>query len=214
MRSPEDPRVSMHGGGQGDPPFPPDRNVSDPDPASLPDPAAGGGMQPTGRREMARIHRERGDVLLAVDELQAARRESPDDVDVLIDLGATLTAVGRPADAEKELRRAQRLDPQRADAHHNLGLALVKRGLYRQAAGEFRRAIEIDEGNGDSYFYLGESLNQAGDVDQALRALERAVQFQPDNARAYFTMGILYDRKHLRQEATTMYRKARELGAA
>ncbi len=44
--------------------------------------------------------------------------------------------------------------------------------------------------------------------------LERAVQYQPRNAKAYYTMGILYDRKHLRQEATTMYRKAREVGAA
>ncbi|NIP79010.1 MAG: hypothetical protein GWM90_07335, partial [Gemmatimonadetes bacterium] len=44
--------------------------------------------------------------------------------------------------------------------------------------------------------------------------LERAVQYQPGNAKAYYTMGILYDRKHLRQEAATMYRKAREVGAA
>jgi Flp pilus assembly protein TadD len=89
---------------------------------------------------------------------------------------------------------------------------LFKRGLYRPAATELRRSMELDEGNGDVHFYLGETLNQLGEVDEALVVLERAVQYQPDNARAYFTMGLLYDRKHLKDEATAMYRKARDLG--
>ena len=85
---------------------------------------------------------------------------------------------------------------------------------YRQAEAELKHALELDDQNGDAYFYRGEALNQLSRVDDALEMLERAVQFQPGNARAYYTMGILYDRKHLRQEATTMYRKAREVGAA
>jgi tetratricopeptide (TPR) repeat protein len=162
----------------------------------------------------ARLFRERGQLVEAVEELEALRSESPDDVEVLWELGATLTAAGRPVEGERVLRRALRLDPDRFDIHHHLGVLLFKRGLYRPAVAALRRAIELDDGNGEAFFYLGEGLNQLGEVDAALAALERAVQFQPANARAYFTMGLLYDRKHLRQEATTMYRKARELGAA
>ncbi|HUE77522.1 MAG TPA: tetratricopeptide repeat protein, partial [Longimicrobiales bacterium] len=65
-----------------------------------------------------------------------------------------------------------------------------------------------------AYFYRGEALNRLGRVEEAIQMLERSVQHDPSNAKAYHTMGILYDRKHLRQEATTMYRKAREVGGA
>lgn len=166
------------------------------------------------RVEVARGLREQDQMARAIEELEAAREEDPDDVAVLIELGAALAAAGRPVEGERELRRALRLDPSRAEAQHQLGVLLFKRGVYQPAVAALRRSLELDERNGEAYFYLGEGLNQLGDVDAALEALERAVQFQPTNARAYFTMGILYDRKHLRQEATTMYRKARELGAA
>lgn len=187
-------------------------NLADGVPAEPEPPSEGGGGHTT--LDLAREHRERGELHQAVEVLEAARRETPDDVAVLIELGATLVVAGRPVDAEKELRRALRLAPDQPDAHHHLGVLLFKRGLYRPAVTALQRAVDLDDANGEAYFYLGEGLNQLGDVDEALIALERAVQFQPGNARAYFTMGILYDRKHLRQEATAMYRKARELGAA
>jgi tetratricopeptide (TPR) repeat protein len=190
--------------------------------AEEPDPAAGAvaagpsaaGAGETSRLAVARHHRERGDLALAIVELEGARRELPDDVDTLIELGTALVAAGRSVEGEKELRRALRLDPDAAEGHHHLGVLLFKRGLYRPAVTALGRALDLDDQNGDTYFYLGEALNQLGDVDRAVEMLERAVQYQPTNARAYFTMGLLYDRKHLRQEATTMYRKARELGAA
>ena len=166
------------------------------------------------RLDLARLYRDRGDLGLALEQLESARSDDPDQVDVLLQLGITLGALGRQTDAEKELRRAQRLAPERADVSAHLGVVLFKRGLYRQAEAELKHALELDDQNGDAYFYRGEALNQLSRVDDALEMLERAVQFQPGNARAYYTMGILYDRKHLRQEATTMYRKAREVGAA
>ncbi len=165
------------------------------------------------RLELGRLYREHGDVLLALEQLEAARDGAPEDVDVLVALGGALGDAGRFTAAEKEFRRAHRLAPDRSDVHRELGILLFKRGLYRQAEVELKRAIELDD-DGDSYFYRGEALNQLGRLDEALAMMERAVQYQPRNPRAYYLMGILYDRKHLRQEATTMYRKAREVGAA
>ncbi|HUG40060.1 MAG TPA: tetratricopeptide repeat protein [Longimicrobiales bacterium] len=166
------------------------------------------------RLELARLYREGGDLALAREQLESARGEAPENADVLLDMGITLAAMGRHTEAERELRGAQRLAPDRAAVHVQLGIALFKRGLVREAEAVLKRALELDDQNADAYFYRGEALNQLGHVDDALEMLERAVQYQPRNARAYYTMGILYDRKHLRQEATTMYRKAREVGAA
>lgn len=91
----------------------------------------------------------------------------------------------------------------------------LRRGLYEHAAEELHRAIELDPEQGaGAYLYRGEALNQLGRVDDALTMLERAVEVEPRNAKAYYTMGILYDRKHMREQAEAMYRKARELRAA
>jgi superkiller protein 3 len=176
--------------------------------------SAAGADRATSRVEAARLYRDQGHLEHAIAELEAARAEYPDNVTVLTELGAALAAAGRPVDGERVLRRALRLDPECSESHHHMGVLLLKRGLYRPAVSALRRALELDDRSAESYFYLGEGLNQLGEVDAALAALERAVQYQPTNARAYFTMGILYDRKHLRQEAATMYRKAHELGAA
>jgi Flp pilus assembly protein TadD len=169
---------------------------------------------PQARLELGRLYRGQEEYALALEQLEVARHISPEDVEVLMELAGTLTAVGRPAEAEKEFRRAQRLAPDQPRIHRELGILLFKRGLYRQAEVELMRAIELDDTSGDAYFYRGEALNQLGRFDDALQMLERAVQYQPNNAKAYYVMGILYDRKYLRQEATTMYRKAREVGAA
>jgi tetratricopeptide (TPR) repeat protein len=86
--------------------------------------------------------------------------------------------------------------------------------LYAQAELELKRALDLDPDHGVAYFYRGECLNQLGRVDEALEMLERSVVLHPHNPRAYFTMGILYDRKHLPQQAAAMYRKAHEVTAA
>jgi Flp pilus assembly protein TadD len=44
-----------------------------------------------------------------------------------------------------------------------------------------------------------------------MEVLERATVLQPTNAKAFYTLGILYDRKHLPEEASVMFRRAREL---
>jgi Tfp pilus assembly protein PilF len=43
--------------------------------------------------------------------------------------------------------------------------------------------------------------------------LERAVQLHPGSSRAYYIMGVLFDKKAMPEQATVMYRKAREAAA-
>ena len=74
-----------------------------------------------------------------------------------------------------------------------------------------RWVCEHDAENGAAFFYRGEALNRLGRTEEAMPVLERATVLQPSNARAFYLLGILYDRKHLPEEAALMYRKAREL---
>ncbi len=160
------------------------------------------------------LYVRRGEHALALEQFEAVRDLAPDSVDALLGIAVSLTELKRYEQAEAALKRALRLEPSRADVHGGIGTLNYKRGLYGQAEQELKRALDLDPGYGLAYFYRGECLNQLGRVDEALEMLERSVQLHPHNARAFFTMGILYDRKHLPQQAAAMYRKAREVTPA
>jgi Flp pilus assembly protein TadD len=163
------------------------------------------------RRRLAHVLDERGESMLAMEQLQAARAAQPDDVALIVDLANAQIALKKFDVAERELRRALRLEPENGDVHLGLGVISFRRGLYAQAELELRRALELDPESDNAYFYRGEALNQLSRVDEALDMLLRATQLQPANARAYYVMGILYDKKSRPQEAAAMYRKARGL---
>ncbi len=148
---------------------------------------------------------------MALEQFQGARDLDPENVDVLSNLGACLGAVNRFEAAERELRKALRLQPERVDVRANLGVLFYRRGLYAEAEHELRWVCSRDSSHGPAHLYRGEALNRLGRVDDALEMLKRASHLQPENPRPYYVMGILYDRKHLPQEAGEMYRKAREL---
>lgn len=166
------------------------------------------------RLGLALLHDRLGQQQQALEQLEAAREQEPENAVVLTQLGAVLGALGRFQDAERELRRAVRLAPERADAFLALGTLCFKRGLYLQAEQELARALEHDTTLASAYYYRGEALHQLDRIDEAVVMLLRAVDLDPRNARAYHTLGILYDRKHMRAEAALMYRKGREAGSA
>lgn len=166
------------------------------------------------RRRLARVFQLRGDSLLAIEQLEAARTVQPENLDLIVELANANIALRRFDAAERDLRRALRFQPDHAEVHLALGVISFRRGLYAQAEQELRRSLELNADSANAYFYRGEALNKLSRVDEALDMLLRATQLQPDNARAYYVMGILYDKKSRSQEAAAMYRKAREVSPA
>jgi Flp pilus assembly protein TadD len=166
------------------------------------------------RRRLAHVYDLRGNRLLAVEQLEAARTVQPENIELIVELANAQIALRQFDAAERDLRRTLRFQTDHADVHLALGVISFRRGLYSQAEQELRRALDLNPESASAYFYRGEALNQLSRVDEALDMLVRATQLQPANARAYYVMGILYDKKSRPQEAAAMFRKAREAGAA
>ena len=163
------------------------------------------------RNNLGVLYDEMGQHELALEQFEAARAIDPANVEVLANLGAALLWLARFEEAEQELGRALGIDPESVDVHANLGILCFRRGLYGQAETELRWVCERDRDHARAHYYLGESLNRLGRVDLAIDVLQRAVHLQPRNSKAYYTLGILFDRKHMPEEAGRMYKKAREL---
>ncbi len=80
----------------------------------------------------------------AVELLEQAKRQAPEDAGVATDYGVALLRAGKPELALSEFGRALALEPGSAAAIHNRGLALLALGQKEAAEGDFRRALERD----------------------------------------------------------------------
>jgi len=163
------------------------------------------------RNNLGAMHEALGQYDLALEQFEAAAKIEPENIEVLNNLGSLLGVLGRYEEAEALLSRARRLAPDDMEVRASVGILHFRRGIYGVAESELRWVCERDAEHGDAFFYRGEALNRLGRYDEAMAALEHATVVQPQNAKAYYTLGILYDRKHLPEEAALMYRKAREL---
>ncbi len=151
---------------------------------------------------------------MALEHFRAALEVDPDNPSVLTNLGATLGSLGRYPEGERALDRAIGLDPEGVGPRVNLAVLHYRRGLYARAERELQTVCKREAGHVPALFYRGKVLNRLGRVDEALASLERAARLDPSNAEIFYLMGVLYDQKHLPEEAAVMYRRARELSGS
>lgn len=163
------------------------------------------------RNNLSTLLETTGDPAEALEQLSAAIRMTPEDVNLLVSRGAICGRLKRYTEAENDLRRALRLDPQHVQAHMTLGLVLWRKGVPAQAAESLRRAIGLEPENPTAHYYLGEALNQAGDLAGARAALERSGELSP-SGRTFRLLGRVLDRMARPDDAQAMYRRARDAG--
>ncbi len=166
------------------------------------------------RTKLSLLLESSGDPVEALEQLSAALRVLPDEVNLLVSRGSIRGRLKQYGEAEGDLRRALRLAPDHVVAHTTLGLVLWRKGVPREAAVVLQRAIALEPGNAAAHHYLGEALNQAGDLPGARTALERAVELEPAGGRSCRLLARVLDRLGLYDEAQEMYRRAREQGGA
>lgn len=165
------------------------------------------------RNNLSALLETTGDPAEALEQLSAALRVTPEDVNLLVSRGAIQGRLKQYTEAETDLRRALRLDPQHTQAYLTLGLVLWRKGMPGPAADSLRKAIALEPEHPIAYHYLGEALNQAGDLPGARVALERAAELIPD-ARTFRLLGRVLDRLSKPEDAQEMYRRAREADQA
>ena len=125
----------------------------------------------TQRRDYPGVHATRGlwalrfgDSALAVDALARARELAPQDVEVLVNLGAALIERGFAREAIEVSRQAERLDAGRAETQLNLGLAHDRMQKASAAQYHYRRYLERSSPDDPSRAEIEERLAELGDV--------------------------------------------------
>jgi tetratricopeptide (TPR) repeat protein len=159
-----------------------------------------------------------GQLQQAVENLQAALAQHPNDPDLLYYLGRASGLLAKQSidsliaaypdsarahqalaenyfvlrqmpQAEKEFLEALRLRPDTPELHLELGLVYAGSSQWPKAEAEFRAQSKLQPGNAEAAFRLGSALLQQGNAREARTELQRADRLQPEMPETLYALG-------------------------
>ncbi|MGV7220964.1 MAG: DciA family protein [Nitrospinales bacterium] len=146
------------------------------------------------RLSLAKIYELYGKLDLAIEEIEAFRRNStePDSLNVLLSL-ARLYGMNDEIDKSIQLiQQAIALEPEKASLHHSLALAYMSDNKNELAIQSMRKAIAINDKTGAYHFELGALLERVGKYEDAITSMEKALELNPNHSNAHNFIGYIY----------------------
>jgi len=137
---------------------------------------------------MAIVRRDQHRYSESVDYSERALRIRPEDTFGHVNLGVTLAAMGRAAEADWQFRTAITLSPLSTNAHNTYGKFLLLQGRSEEARAQFERSVNADS-NTEAYDLLGEIFLAWQDLPRAENAFRQALAGNEFDSRAHFGLG-------------------------
>ncbi|MCY2961512.1 MAG: tetratricopeptide repeat protein [Planctomycetota bacterium] len=160
------------------------------------------------------VLQNRGDLVGAQSEYEAAIGAKPDHARALNNLGILLVQRGRGTEGEALVRRAIEADPRYARPHMNLAAILGNLGRFDEAEQSARRAVELAPEDPTMHTTLGNVHLRQGRAGEALLDFESARRLRPRDVEAWLGLGLaqeaLGDSAAARASLTSALDRARE----
>lgn len=167
--------------------------------------------EPTLWRNRGIARAELGQLDSALEDLQRAALEMPDDVMTQLTLGIVYQDMDRPADAVVAYDHVVRLRPEWMGAWINRSSALLDAGMTAAAVEDARRAVELDPDDGTTLNMLCWTLIQDGRAATALPLCEQAVAAEPESGAIVHSHATALEALGRLDEALPLYRRAWQL---
>lgn len=98
-------------------------------------------------------------------------RESPGDIDTLLDLGCLLIDMNRLAEAGEKFRRVLEIESDNTEAHFQLGELAVRQHRQNEAIAAFRLVMRLDPDYPEARRRLARLILQQGEIGEARKLL-------------------------------------------
>lgn len=126
--------------------------------------------------------------------LEAARRQQPQNVDVLYNLAYVYQASRQPEAALPPLAQAAKLAPQRADIQKLLAITTGDVGALEDSAAAWDRYLKLQPNDDAARRERGFAAAQMGKFEDGLRDLEWFAARHPDDAFGQYELGMARSR--------------------
>lgn len=141
----------------------------------------------------------------ALKEFERAREETPESVEVYLQLGRALDALGRTEEAIASLHEAITLAPMLADTHVLLGDIYMQQRKSQRALKHLLKAAEQAPYDGALYTKIGVLHAGLGDIKLAIQNFEAAAEVSPQAANNHSNLGKAYlDAKRYAEAAVSL----------
>ena len=127
----------------------------------------------------------------AVDTLQAALKNSPDNGVAHFQLGVAFNQIGNIAQAESEWRDAVRLAPALVEAHRALAAVALNRNDMPSLEESATQVVALQPNSPDGYALLAVSAMNQKQFPKAEAQIRKALEVAPQNPVGYIQMGNL-----------------------
>lgn len=141
----------------------------------------------------------------AANILKYILRQQPDNLEVLIDLGAASLALGNHADSVAYYKQILQIKPMQAVAHFNLATSLFNLQNFAEALDNFEQAFAINPTYFEALLNQGSTLIKLGRHHEALTICGQVVSLKPDYAEAWLTMANVLLTLSYYEEALASY---------
>jgi tetratricopeptide (TPR) repeat protein len=128
-------------------------------------------------------------------------------------LGLTLVAAGRAADAEKLYRDVLSRAPSYAPAWVNLGKLYSQQKKYPEAIDAYQKALEARPDYARALLDLGVAYARSGRVDDAIATYQKVIVLNPRSVSATFNLALVFAQKGDKAKAEETWRSALALDA-
>ena len=147
----------------------------------------------------------------ALDPLEAATRQLPDDPEIPRLLGQVYAALGyhRKAAAAYRLAVGQRDDDSRL--YNDLGNVYVAQGEYGEAVSAYQAAIRLRPDDAEVHYNLGNAFVAQGEYGEAVSAYQAAIRLRPDDLDIWSNLGNAYGAQGNYTDAVEAYRSALQI---
>jgi len=172
-------------------------------------PRCGAGCDAYGNR--ARVELEDGNYQIAIEQLNQAIGECPDDPLSFAARGRAYHELNMLEDAARDYRLALQKNPRLPETLSNLGRIHFVRGEFKEAIKLVEEAHELRPGSQSTLYLLGYSYLSEGLPEKAEEALTAAIGIGPEAADVYYLRGLARERIKKSAEAIEDFKKVRIL---
>ncbi|NBB77441.1 MAG: tetratricopeptide repeat protein [Bacteroidetes bacterium] len=148
------------------------------------------------------------DIEQQISEIRKELQSTPEDPQLLHDLGIGLFLIGNYRESAEVLRRAVQLRPDNVSYRFNLGNAYAEMEDYGLAKSAYMDALDRDPSHIPSLTHLADLYEQTGEPEKAGELFGYVTRLAPGNALGFFNLGNFLLRQNLHIEAVKEYEKA------
>lgn len=138
-------------------------------------------------------HAKRGHFEEAKDIFEELLKETPEDSDLLYNLGMCHTELGEPTKAIELLKLSIKYNSTFSNAYVALGVAYSKLGDLKNAKHYLLKSIELSPDNSYALKNLGGIFAKEADYIKAVYYLEKSYEINPQDPFTVYGLGLTYD---------------------